>query len=92
MATGILLINLGTPDEPSRAAVYRYLKQFLLDPRVIDINPFARNLLVRGIIVPFRSGQSAKLYKELWTEKGSPLKYHGVAFASRCSNYLEMNT
>lgn len=75
--TGVLIVNLGTPDEPSRGAVYRYLKQFLLDPRVIDINPIARNLLVRGIIVPFRSGQSAKLYKLLWTENGSPLKYYG---------------
>jgi ferrochelatase len=86
--TGILIINLGTPDEPSRSAVYRYLKQFLLDPRVIDINPIARNLLVRGLIVPFRSGQSAKLYKELWTEKGSPLKYHGVSLAAQVQALL----
>lgn len=75
--TGILIVNLGTPDEPKRSAVYRYLKQFLLDPRVIDINPIARNLLVRGIIAPFRSGKSAKAYQELWTENGSPLKYYG---------------
>ena len=83
MKTGILLINLGTPDEPSRSAVYRYLKQFLLDPRVIDINPIARNLLVRGIIVPFRSGQSAKLYQELWTDQGSPLKFYGESLAKQ---------
>ncbi|MDO8365867.1 MAG: ferrochelatase, partial [Saprospiraceae bacterium] len=88
MATGILLINLGTPDEPSRPAVYRYLKQFLLDPRVIDINPIARNLLVRGIIVPFRSGQSAKLYQELWTEQGSPLKFHGESLAKQVQQLL----
>src|SRR5215207_5220765 len=75
--TGILIINLGTPDDPSRGAVYRYLKQFLLDPRVIDINPVSRNLLVRGIIAPFRSGKSAKAYRSLWTERGSPLKYNG---------------
>ncbi|MFN7115313.1 MAG: ferrochelatase [Saprospiraceae bacterium] len=74
---GILLVNLGTPDEPTRSAVYRYLQQFLLDPRVIDYPWLARNLLVRGIIVPFRSGKSAKLYQELWTENGSPLKYYG---------------
>jgi len=86
--TGILIINLGTPDEPSRSAVYRYLKQFLLDPRVIDINAVSRNLLVRGIIAPFRSGQSAKLYKELWTEQGSPLKYHGVNLASQVQQLL----
>lgn len=71
------MVNLGTPDAPDRGAVYRYLKQFLLDPRVIDIGTIPRNLLVRGIIAPFRSGSSAKLYQELWTENGSPLKYYG---------------
>jgi ferrochelatase len=67
---GVLLVNLGTPDAPTRGAVYRYLKQFLLDPRVIDINPIARNLLVRGVIAPFRSGKSAKEYRKLWTPEG----------------------
>ena len=57
--------------------VYRYLKQFLLDKRVIDIPWLPRQLLVRGLIVPFRSNASAKLYKKLWTENGSPLKYYG---------------
>ena len=75
---GVLLVNLGTPDEPTRGAVYRYLKEFLLDWRVIDINPISRNLLVRGIIAPFRSGSSAKGYQELWTAEGSPLKVNGV--------------
>lgn len=74
---GVLVVNLGTPDDPSRGAVYRYLKQFLLDERVIDISWLARNLLVRGIIAPFRSGSSAKLYKMLWTPEGSPLKVYG---------------
>lgn len=74
---GILLVNLGTPDAPSRKAVYRYLKQFLLDPRVIDYPWLPRNLLVRGIIAPFRSGSSAALYKKLWTPEGSPLKVYG---------------
>lgn len=74
---GVLIVNLGTPDAPSRGAVYRYLKEFLLDPRVIDYPWLARNLLVRGIIVPFRSGASAKLYKKLWTPEGSPLKVYG---------------
>lgn len=86
--TGILLINLGTPDAPTRSAVYRYLKQFLLDPRVIDISPIARNLLVRGVIVPFRSGQSAKLYQELWTEKGSPLKFYGESLSAQIQQLL----
>jgi ferrochelatase len=55
MKKGILLINLGTPDSPKRKDVKRYLTQFLNDPRVIDINPVGRFLLVNGIIVPFRS-------------------------------------
>ncbi|BDS13492.1 ferrochelatase [Aureispira anguillae] len=74
---GILLVNLGTPDEPSRGAVYRYLKEFLLDPRVIDVPAVQRNLLVRGIIAPFRSKPASELYQELWTEEGSPLKVYG---------------
>ena len=74
---GVLIVNLGTPDAPERASVYRYLKQFLLDPRVIDISWLARNILVRGIIAPFRSGSSSKLYKKLWTKDGSPLKLYG---------------
>ncbi|MEO1434861.1 MAG: ferrochelatase [Bacteroidota bacterium] len=76
---GVLLVNLGTPDSPTRKDVYRYLKEFLLDPRVIDIPWLPRNLLVRGIIAPFRSGESAKLYKKLWTPEGSPLKVFGYA-------------
>jgi len=74
---GVLLVNLGTPDEPTRSAVYRYLKQFLLDPRVIDYPWAVRQFVVQGIIAPFRSGSSSKLYKKLWTENGSPLKYYG---------------
>ncbi|MBP7274411.1 MAG: ferrochelatase [Saprospiraceae bacterium] len=77
MKKGVLLVNLGTPDTPTRKDVYRYLQQFLLDERVIDVNPLWRNILVRGIIVPFRSGKSAKLYQKLWTAEGSPLKYYG---------------
>ncbi|CAA6825993.1 MAG: Ferrochelatase, protoheme ferro-lyase (EC [uncultured Aureispira sp.] len=74
---GVLLVNLGTPDEPTRGAVYRYLKEFLLDPRVIDIPAVQRNLLVRGFIAPFRSKSASKLYQELWTAEGSPLKVYG---------------
>lgn len=75
--TGILLVNLGTPDAPERGAVHRYLSQFLMDRRVVDYNWLARTLLVRGIIAPFRSGKSAKAYQKLWTKNGSPLKYYG---------------
>ena len=74
--TGILLVNLGTPDAPTRSAVYRYLKQFLSDPRVIDVWA-VRNIIVPLLILPFRSGESAKGYKDLWMEEGSPLKVYG---------------
>ncbi|WP_341901757.1 ferrochelatase [Fluviicola taffensis] len=75
---GVLLIQLGTPDSPQNSDVRRYLKEFLMDPRVIDIPFFSRLLLVRGIIVPFRTPKSAKIYKELWDlGKGkSPLLTH----------------
>ncbi len=75
--TGVLLINLGTPDNAKWADVRRYLSEFLNDPRVIDIPWLARKLLVNGIIVPFRSFSSTKIYKELWTDEGSPLLIYG---------------
>src|SRR3989344_5878396 len=73
MKTGVLLINLGTPDSPKTSDVRKYLTQFLNDPRVIDISPVGRLILVNGIIVPFRASKSAKLYEKIWTEEGSPL-------------------
>ncbi len=74
--TGVLLINLGTPDDPSVSKVRSYLSQFLNDPRVIDIPWLLRKILVNLIIVPFRAPKSAKVYKQLWTEQGSPLLFH----------------
>ena len=74
--TGVLLINLGTPDSPSVSDVRSYLSQFLNDPRVIDIPWLARKVLVNLIIVPFRAPKSAKIYQKLWTENGSPLLYY----------------
>ena len=71
--TGILLINLGTPDSPSVSDVRSYLSQFLNDPRVIDIPWLARKFLVNVIIVPFRAPKSAAIYQKLWTKDGSPL-------------------
>ncbi|MDC1186696.1 ferrochelatase [Crocinitomicaceae bacterium] len=77
--TGVLLIQLGTPDSPKTRDVRIYLREFLNDPRVIDIPWLPRKLLVNGIIVPFRAPKSAKIYQELWdlTEDGvSPLLTH----------------
>jgi protoporphyrin/coproporphyrin ferrochelatase len=75
--TAVLLVNLGSPDSPAPRDVYRYLTEFLNDPRVIDISWLGRKLLVNGIIVPFRYRKSATIYKKLWTENGSPLIYYG---------------
>ncbi|WP_276367772.1 ferrochelatase [Chryseolinea sp. H1M3-3] len=74
--TGVLLINLGTPDSPSVSDVRSYLSQFLNDPRVIDIPWLLRKMLVNLVIVPFRAPKSAKIYKKLWTANGSPLLYY----------------
>lgn len=74
--TGVLLVNLGTPDSPSVSDVRSYLSQFLNDPRVIDIPWLSRKILVNLIIVPFRAPKSAKVYSKLWTANGSPLLYY----------------
>lgn len=74
---GILLVNLGTPDSPSTSDVRKYLKEFLMDERVIDIHPVLRTLLVKGMIVPFRGPKSAKLYQQIWDDRtGSPLMFY----------------
>lgn len=76
---GILLVNLGTPDSPSTADVRKYLDEFLMDARVIDVNPVLRTILVKGVIVPFRAPKSAKLYQAIWSnETGSPLKHYSI--------------
>lgn len=73
---GVLIVNLGTPDSTSVPDVRKYLKEFLMDKRVIDIPAFPRWLLVNLIIGPFRAPKSAAEYKKLFTERGSPLKYY----------------
>jgi protoporphyrin/coproporphyrin ferrochelatase len=63
---GLLLINLGTPDAPTTPAVRRYLREFLWDRRVLDINPIGRAALLYGVILPFRPRKSAKAYRAIW--------------------------
>ena len=76
---GVLLVNLGTPNSAATADVRTYLNEFLMDPRVIDVNPVLRALLVRGIIVPFRAPKSAKLYQKIWNDStGSPLMHYSI--------------
>jgi ferrochelatase len=78
-----LLINLGTPDAPTTPAVRRYLREFLSDPRVIDINAVGRALLLHLIILPTRPAKSAHAYTKVWDEKrGSPLLYHSRDLAA----------
>lgn len=77
--TGILLINLGTPSASDVASVKRYLKEFLNDPKVIDLpNPW-RSILVNGLIIPLRAKNSAHAYQQIWTPNGSPLLVHSLA-------------
>jgi ferrochelatase len=74
--SAVVLVNLGTPDAPTRSAVRRYLKQFLWDRRVVEIPRLLWWCILHLIILPFRSGQSAKKYASIWTAEGSPLKVH----------------
>jgi ferrochelatase len=74
---GLLLVNLGTPDSPTPKDVRPYLREFLMDPRVIDVPAFQRWLIVNLAILPFRPRQSAEAYAQIWTDRGSPLLYHG---------------
>lgn len=77
MKRGVFLVNLGTPTSPSLKNVFDYLSEFLTDPRVMDLPWIKRQLLVRGFIVPTRFKQSAKQYRHLWTNEGSPLLFYG---------------
>jgi ferrochelatase len=70
---GVLLVNLGTPDEPTTAATRRYLAEFLSDPRVIEIPKLIWKLVLHGIILRTRPKKSAALYQSVWTSEGSPL-------------------
>jgi ferrochelatase len=91
LKTGVLLINLGTPDSPSVKDVRKYLSEFLNDPRVIDIPWLLRKILVNIIIVPFRAFNSAKLYKQLWTKDGSPLFIYGISVKEKLQLQLGEN-
>ncbi len=85
---GVLLCNLGTPDRPVCPGLRKYLAQFLMDPRVIELPKVFRALLVRGIIVNFRSHKSAATYREIWTEDGSPLLLNSLALGEKVAAML----
>lgn len=85
---GLLLSNLGTPDAPTTAAVRPYLRQFLTDKRVLDMPWLLRQLIVRGIIAPFRSTRSAHAYAKIWTPEGSPLMVHSQRLTKAVASKL----
>jgi ferrochelatase len=78
ISTGILLTNLGTPDAPTKAALKRYLKEFLWDPRVVEEPRWKWWLILNAVILNIRPAKSAKSYESVWTEKGSPLMVHSL--------------
>src|SRR5438067_7376392 len=88
MSTGVLLINLGTPDAPTPDSVGRYLRQFLMDPFVIDTPAPLRWLLVNVAIVPRRKYQSARAYQKIQMREGSPLLVHTRALAHEVAQRL----
>jgi ferrochelatase len=85
---GVLLAQLGTPASPSERDVRRYLREFLSDPRVIDLRAPARWLLVNAVIAPFRAPKSARAYQAIWTPQGSPLLVHSREFADALQREL----
>ncbi len=80
--TGILVVNLGTPEAPTPSAVRRYLRQFLGDSRVLQMPALLRYLLLNLLILPLRSRRSAQAYQKIWTAEGSPIQVHGRALVA----------
>lgn len=87
---GILLTNIGSPTEPTQAAVKRYLKVFLSDPQVVKIPKFIWWPILHGLILPFRSKRSAHLYQQIWTCDGSPLSHYSTQLSQQLSLKLKM--
>lgn len=87
--TGLLLINLGTPDSPDTGDVRRYLDEFLSDPRVLDIADWKRRALLDLIILRFRPKESGEAYRTIWTDRGSPLMNHTVDLTKKIADRLD---
>lgn len=86
--TGILLINLGTPDAPTKQALKLYLKEFLSDPRVVEIPRAIWWLILNGVILNTRPKKSAQKYASIWTSEGSPLRFHTEKQAKLLKGWL----
>ena len=85
---GVLLTNLGTPDAPTASALKRYLREFLSDPRVVEIPRLVWLIILHGIILRVRPAKSAKLYESIWTDQGSPLMVHSLAQKDKVAKSL----
>lgn len=85
--TGVLLVNLGTPEEATPSAVRRYLGEFLSDPRVVEIPRLIWLMILHGIILRIRPKKSAKLYQSIWTSEGSPIMVISKQQAEKVSQY-----
>ena len=85
---GVLLVNLGTPDEPTPAALRRYLGEFLSDPRVVEIPRAVWWPLLHGVILRSRPARSARKYASIWTPEGSPLAVWTARQAKLLLGYL----
>ena len=85
---GVLLVNLGTPDDPSTAAVRRFLAEFLIDPRVVEMPRLLWWPILHGFILRFRPKQSAAQYRKIWTDQGSPLLVHSQHVAEGVQEIL----
>src|ERR1035437_5736388 len=90
--TGILLINLGTPDAPTAQAVRPYLEEFLSDPRVVEIPRAVWWLILNGIVLNTRPKKSAAKYASIWLKEGSPLRVHTEKQAVLLQGYLSQRT
>jgi len=89
---GVLLANLGTPTAPERGPVGRFLREFLSDPRVVDLPRLLWLPLLNGVIIPVRAGRSAKAYREIWWDEGSPLLVLTERLADRLRGLFEDDT
>lgn len=85
---GVLLVNLGSPDSPTKKDVKKYLGEFLMDKRVIDIPYLSRLMLVKGIILNTRPKKSAAAYQKVWWDEGSPL----IVLSNRLKNKISPKT
>ena len=85
---GVLVVNLGTPDEPTPAAVRRYLRQFLSDPRVVETPRWLWRLVLHGFILRVRPARSAAAYRKIWTTEGSPMLVYTTALANAIQEKL----